>query len=43
MYLEDVCARADWGGLIKETFDWSGDFREIQPAGRQLLGCTQPH
>lgn len=36
-------ARADWGGLIKEGFDWGGDLKDIGQAIHKFLGCAQPH
>lgn len=36
-------ARADWGGLINEQFDWDGDLKEIAQAVHKFLGCALQH
>lgn len=36
-------SRADWGGLIKEPFDWGGDLKDIAQAVHKFLGCALQH
>jgi hypothetical protein len=36
-------ARADWGGLIKEEFDWEKPADDIKQAVHKFLGCAEQH